>query len=96
MALGGTAHLQSGATDRQSEVDVEPMTDSKLSTAGGREQRSDFYIVHDKHTSTPLKIRPLLGDLQIHKDKNTQTFIFKTIFIWKYNMEDIDTFHTSS
>lgn len=40
VALGGVAHLQSGATDRQLEADVEPMTDSKLSTAGGQEQRA--------------------------------------------------------
>lgn len=40
VALGGAAHLQSGATDRQLEVDVELMTDSKLSTAGGQEQRA--------------------------------------------------------
>lgn len=35
VALGGAAHLQSGATDRQLEADVELMTDSELSTAGG-------------------------------------------------------------
>lgn len=40
VALGGVAHLQSGATDRQLEANVEPMTDSELSTAGGREQRA--------------------------------------------------------
>lgn len=40
VALGGVAHLQSGATDRQLKAKVEPMTDSKLSTAGGLEQRA--------------------------------------------------------